>query len=162
MQCLQVENIWIETMPEQPTAIRVQVRAHLEHCPQCRRLSEDLHKLHHEAKSLAAISAPEEMAGSVFERCRSELRLGIQPLPARVPIWILTCAGLLFVLTALWAYPVLKNLVARENVNYSTALAIALLAQNMITLLFAPLIIKKVRVRAQKPQDRLTYALRRH
>ena len=162
MQCLQVENILIEGIPEQPTEIRVQVRAHLEHCPQCRRLSEDLHKLHHEAKSLAAISVPEAMAGSVFIRCRSELRSGIQPFPARVPIWILTCAGLLFVLTVLWAYPILQNLVAREAVNYSTALAIILLAQNMIMLLFAPLIIPKFRDRAQKQPDRLTYALRRH
>jgi predicted anti-sigma-YlaC factor YlaD len=162
MQCLEVENILIDGIPEQSTAIRVQVRAHLEHCPQCRRLSEDLHKLHHKARSLAAISAPEAMAGSVFKRCRSQLRLGIQPFPARVPIWILTCAGLLFVLTVLWAYPVLKNLVARENVSYSTALAITLLVQNMIMLLCAPLIIQKFRDRAQRSPDTLTYALRRH
>ena len=155
MQCQQVEKILIEGISEQSSAIRVRVQAHLEHCAQCRRLSEDLHKLHHEAKSLAAISAPEAMAGSVFKRCRSELRSGIQPFPARVPIWILACAGLLFVLTVLWAYPVLKNLAARENVSYSTALAITLLAQNMIMLLFAPLIIKKFRDRAQKPPDRL-------
>ena len=162
MRCIQVENILIEGMPDQSAAIQAQVRAHLEHCPQCRRLAEDLQKLRREAASLAAISAPEAIVGSVLERCRSELRAGIQPFPARVPVWVGACAGLLLVLTILWAYPVLEDFVTEESVNYSTGLVIALLVQNTIMLLFAPLVIRIFRDRAQKTPNWLMHVIRRH
>lgn len=148
MRCPLVENILIEVIFEQSDAMPVQVQEHLEHCPRCRQLAEDLQKLRREAASLAAISAPEAMAGSVLKRCRSELRAGIPPFPARVPVWILVCAGLLFLLTVLWAYPVLKDLVAEETVNHGTAFLLTLLAQNMIMLLFSPLVIRIFRNRA--------------
>ena len=161
MRCLRVENILIEGMPEQSAAIPAQVRAHLEHCPQCRRLAEDLQKLRRKAASLAAISAPEATAGSVLRRCRLELRTGIQPLPARVPVWVQACAGLLLVLTILWVYPVLEDFMKEESVNYSTGLVIALLVQNTIMLLFAPLIIRIFRDRAQKTPNWFMHVLRR-
>jgi predicted anti-sigma-YlaC factor YlaD len=162
MQCLQVENILIERLTEQSAAIPAQVRAHLEYCPQCRRLAEDLQKLRRETASLAAISVPEAMADSVLQRCRSKLRSGIQPFPARVPVWVRACAGLLLVLTILWAYTVLEDFVTEESINYSTGLVIALFVQNTIMLLFAPLVIRIFRDRAQKPQDWFMHALRRH
>jgi hypothetical protein len=162
MRCLQIENILIEGMPEQSAAIPAQVRAHLEHCPQCSRLAEDLQKLRREAAFLAAISAPEATAGSVLKMCRSELRAGIQPLPARVPVWVRACAGLLLVLTILWVYPVLEDFFTEESINYNTSLVIALLVQNTIMLLFAPLVIRIFRDRAQKTPNWLLHVLRRH
>ena len=162
MKCQKIENILIESGPEQPSAITAQVRTHLEHCSRCRRFAEGLQKLRREASSLSALSAPETMADSVLKSCRSELHAGIQPLPVRLPVWLRACAGLLLALTVLWITPVLKDFVTEKSVTYSTGMVIAILVQNTIMLLFAPLVIRIFRDRAQKIPNGLIQVLRRH
>ena len=162
MRCPQVANILIEGTAERSAAIVAQVQTHLEHCPQCRRLAEDLQVLRREAAVLSTTGAPESIAGSVLNRCKSDLRAGIQPFPARVPVWVGICAGLVCLLTVLWAYPVLKDPVTEDSVNYGTGLVITLLIQNAIMLLFTPLIIRISRDRAQKSPYWFMHALRRH
>jgi predicted anti-sigma-YlaC factor YlaD len=162
MRCPQIERILIGRNWEQSTAIYAQIQTHLKRCPQCRRFAEELQILRIDAAVLAATTAPEALSSSVLSKCKSKLQESIQSFPRQIPVWVRTCTGLLCLLTMLWAYPVIKDLVTENNVHPSTGLVVTLVIQNAIMLLFAPLIIRIFRDRAQKSQYWFLHAFRRN
>ena len=162
MRCPQAESVLIEGMDEQSATIQVQLQTHLENCPQCRKFAEELQVLRTDAAVLAATDAPEALSNTVLNKCRSEFRESAQFFHGKIPVWIRVCTGLLFLLTVLWAYPVIKDLITEERVSYSTGLVINLVIQNAVMLLFAPLVIRIFKNRAQKSRYLFMYASRRN
>lgn len=162
MRCTRVESVLMEGMQEQSAAVQEQLQAHLKDCPQCEKFAEELQALHEDAAELVATEVPESLSVSVLSRCRSELRESARSFPGTVPVWVRACTGLLCLLTVLWAYPAIKDFVMEESVDYRTGLVITLVMQNAIMLLFAPLIVRIFKNRAQKSRYLFMYASRRN
>jgi len=151
MKCKQIEKILIlESVDELDLKNQAEFQQHLSDCPECNRFRTELIKTRQMIANLEPPVLPPQIEKTTIELCHSELRqleLVRKPLrelsePAQIPIPIWACLILMVFLFTAWATPVLKELIQSQLFSVSTFIIFALLFQNIIMLLLAPLLLK--------------------
>ncbi|MGD2245827.1 MAG: zf-HC2 domain-containing protein [Candidatus Aminicenantes bacterium] len=156
MQCKDIERLIIvsseeELSPEESRA----VEQHLEHCVHCARLRDDLEKIRLGITTMPKPVLPPDLAQKTRQRCLDEMRL--QPAPEKrvfsrirsysVPICVWAALIPLVILTVLLIAPVIKEIRLGESLTFESAAALTLLIQNAAMLFFAPILIRKYRLK---------------
>jgi len=160
MKCQDVEHILIETGqkgsgPEE----RSQIEEHLQDCPRCASLKDDLDTIRGALTHIPSASLPEELDTKTSHLCRERLgqiqkhkkeRHAAPPLA----IWILF--AFLLSLTAYLTIPLFKNLESEQSLSVQMIVILAIMIQNVVMLFFAPVLFKKFS-RRQRPQHLMAH-----
>ncbi|MBN2199439.1 MAG: hypothetical protein JW747_06260 [Candidatus Aminicenantes bacterium] len=127
-------------------SLKRELAAHLEKCPACRALRDDLKRLRASAPGLAAPPLPAALERRVRAFCHDEIgKLERQTEERRkrpaLPAFFWPAFGALVALTAATILPGLKDLFLDGEWTSRTTLALVFVVQNVLTLLFAPVIL---------------------
>ena len=122
------------------------LEAHLERCPSCRSLKNDLELLRTSVPGLAAPPLSPALEERVRVLCHDEIekleRRAAKPSGApALPGFFWPVVGAIFVLTFVALIPGLIDFFRDGTWTYRTTLALVLVVQNVLTLLFAPVIL---------------------
>jgi anti-sigma factor RsiW len=156
MQCKDIERLIIISSEEElsPEVSKV-IEQHLERCAQCARLRDDLEKIRLGITTMPKPLLPPDLAQKTRQRCLDEIRL--QPAHAKrvfsrirsnpVPIHVWAALVPLIIFTVLLVAPVIKEIRLDESLTFESAAALTLLIQNAAMLFFAPILIRKYRLK---------------
>lgn len=121
------------------------LEAHLERCPACRALRDDMASLRALAPGLAAPQLPAALERRVRALCHDEMRKlerrGAKKREAGLPGFFWPAFGALLALTVAVLIPGLTDFIRGGSWTGRTTLAAVMIVQNFLMLLFAPLIL---------------------
>ncbi len=119
---------------------------HMASCSRCRLLTEEWMRLREAASGLAAPSLSPAVEDMVRRLCHSEIetlrtRAAAEASAPSLPRFFWPAFVALALLTVLALIPGLKDFLGDGNWTYRTTLAVILVVQNVLTLLFSPLLL---------------------
>lgn len=113
---------------------------HLAACPGCAAFQADLARIRGHFRTERPPVLPPALDAGTRAAWREELA---SPRPAPLPRWLGAALGVLTALTAIVVYPIFASPEIVEPLSFRTAATIALLLQNGMMLLFAPILLRK-------------------
>jgi hypothetical protein len=152
MRCQDVERLILETRELAPEQ-RAEVEAHLTRCARCASLRDFWQDLHVHFSAARAPRLPSELAEKVRLAGHAEIasRLGDRAGRARaeertaVPPFIWAAFAAITLLTLAFFIPGLQDFMQNQKLTLGTALVLILILQNALTLLFAPVVMRRQR-----------------
>lgn len=153
MKCKDIEQWIYESSPENlDVELRDTVFQHLQNCSRCARLKEDMDGIRKLLQQRACPNLPEELDRSTYLKCRDEIhslqddkkKIGLGQHIQTIPVSMKIAFIALLVLTAVWILPIFEDFgFGGESVSFSTILGLFWIIQNVVMLLFAPLLIRR-------------------
>ncbi|HEX9903045.1 MAG TPA: hypothetical protein VGB72_09315 [Acidobacteriota bacterium] len=151
MRCRDFESVLTETLGRNLEAEKERALAdHADHCARCRARLASWQDLKSALPGLAAPSLSPELEEKVRSLCLAEI--GRMPRPAALsplrtgpalPAFFWPAFGTLVFLTVALLVPGLRDLIRDGSWTFTAVLAVALVIQNGLTLLFAPLVLAR-------------------
>lgn len=161
MKCKDIERLVIASSGESPDSKQLDaVRLHVQHCVKCSRLKADIENLRSLLQQKSNPVLPEDLDKKTYQKCLSEIqslqknkqRADFQQYMQSIPIHMKVVFISLLVLTVFWIFPIFKDFgLAGESLSVSTIIGLFWIIQNMMMLLFAPLLIR--RYQSKKTQN---------
>jgi hypothetical protein len=156
MQCKDIERLIITSSKEELSSEESKImEQHFEHCAHCARLRDELEKIRLGITTMPQPVLPPDLAQKTRQRCLDEMRL--QPAQAKrvfsrirsypIPKYVWAALIPLVILTVLLVAPVIKEIRLDESLTFESAAALTLLIQNAAMLFFAPILIRKYRLK---------------
>ncbi len=152
MQCHELEKLVLGlTAGKSDPRVQTEMQAHLANCPKCSQFYQNYIHLQQQIKSQLSILTPASLVQKTVAVCHQELdRVPLAsafrpmatvqwwlPRVITVILWLITMLGLL------WILPVISNLVQNTRLTWQVCGLIGVILQNLITLLFLPVILKR-------------------
>ncbi len=161
MKCKDIEKLIIESSGEfSSLEERERILSHIQHCSRCSRLQEDLGNLRGLLNRGCEPDLPEDLDKKTYLKCLSEIyslqndkkKESLQKQLQSIPLYMKVVFISLLALTIFWIFPFFEDFgFADENLSFSTILGLFWIIQNIMMLLFAPLLIR--RYQSKKNQD---------
>lgn len=125
--------------------------AHVNQCPECKKLLDDLNFVRNHLKRLQPLAIPDKLDQHVYRQCHDEIDAGehettVEPVPSgwlRIPplVWAGICV--LVILTFAAITPIIGDLLSSEPLSDRGIFTVIVIGQNALMLLFSPVIIQK-------------------
>lgn len=123
---------------------------HLQDCPVCQKFLNDLQEIRLKIAGLNQVAPDSHLFETTLNRCHRELdnlnssfasarsNVGASKIPGY--IWILS--PLAIVLSVLWIFPEMKELVFDQNVTWITLIILFILFENFVMLILTPVLLR--------------------
>ena len=158
MQCKDIERWLVDFSEEDLSADGLtEIEEHLSACDRCARFRDDLNTIRTGINKMVASVPDEELVKQTRLRCHAQLRsltmsgvktVGRAP-SLSMPRAIRVALVVLIVLTLIWMWPVLGDFDISQPLSFQTVTVLAVMIQNAAMLFFAPILIRKCRVRSR-------------
>ncbi len=156
MQCKDIERLIIVSSEEELSSEESKImEQHLEHCAQCARLRDELEKIRLGITTMSKPVLPPDLAQKTRQRCLDEIRF--KPESAKrvfsrirsypIPKYVWAALVPITVFTVLLVGPLIKEIRLDESLTFESAAALTLLIQNAGMLFFAPILIRRYRLK---------------
>ncbi|NIM58814.1 MAG: hypothetical protein GTO16_07705 [Candidatus Aminicenantes bacterium] len=159
MRCKDIERLIIDSSDEDLSQEELNaIEKHVARCASCVRFRDDFEKIRMGIKSMPQLIVPLDLAQKTRLRIRTELSMEpaatakIDQLTHSEPIPKYVWAALLplIILTAILIVPIFKEIRLDQTLTFRSVVALTLIIQNAVMLLFAPILIRR---RHWKKQD---------
>jgi len=164
MKCKQVENLIIDADEETfNERVKSDLENHIRSCSSCANLVKNIKSIRDNEKRLTTIEPSSSLVKDTLELCHLELNQKDQvvtsfsqsKLEAPNFIWATIIAIVIF--SIIWFFPVLKELIKENIISDHTIWIFVIIVQNIIMLLFAPLIFNKIKQK-QQPFNKIVFS----
>lgn len=156
MKCKQVEQMLIEDNQNELDAnTKSKFEKHLSHCSNCMGFKQTYNIVHSGLKNFETPSPSEELELQTKALCmemlseQNELILyedqNDETITTPITVWIAFVA--LLVLTLMWVFPLLNDFIKNQEVTRYTFYLIMIVFQNILTLMFAPILLRAFRTK---------------
>jgi hypothetical protein len=154
MRCKDIERLIIDSSDEALSLEELSaIEAHIAHCALCARFQDDLEKIRIGVKAMPQPALPPDLAQKTRVRCHAEISQKpaaaskIARLIPSYPIPKYVWAVLLFliILTVLIIVPELTEIRWDQSLTFTSVVALSIIIQNALMLLFAPILIRRRR-----------------
>lgn len=151
MKCKNIESYIIESSFEKlDKKAKEEMEKHIRECPRCARLEEEMAGIRKALPRQSELILPKELDERTYRLCRAELdpagrKMEVTDGKKRlqsIPLLIKAAFFGLVVLTAIWAVPLFKEFRLDESLSVATIIALSLIFQNALMLLFSPLLLR--------------------
>lgn len=151
MNCKQAEQLIIDsTEIELDPKTKNELDIHILTCPKCLSFRVDFQAIRLRLKRIPMPTPSSQLLEKTMERCHTELIkqdealvLGrIHAIPVTTPRWILIALAGLVVLSIITALPGLTDFIKNHSVSNYIIIAAIILIQNIIMLLFTPILLR--------------------
>lgn len=158
MKCKDIERLIIYSSEEDLSSEELsEIEQHVSECSRCVRFRGDLEKIRLCLEKMATIEPPNELAKQTQLMCHAKMktlplhakRNAAQVLLTRIPkpIWIALFS--LVALTLIWTFSFVEDFNIGQPLSFQTMAVLFLMIQNAAMLFFAPILIRKYRVKNQ-------------
>lgn len=130
------------------------IHSHVEHCSKCLHLKEDVESLRSLLQRRAEPNLPEYLDKKTYQMCKSEIqsfqknrqRADFQQHMQFIPIHMKVVFISLLVVMGIWLFSIFEDFgFGGESFSMPTIFGLFLIIQNVMMLLFAPLLIRRFR-----------------
>jgi anti-sigma factor RsiW len=158
MRCKDIERLIIESSDEDLSLEELSaIEKHIARCALCAHFQDDLEKIRMGVKTMPQPILPPDLAQKTRLRCQAEISR--QPAAASkiaklipsdpIPKYVWAALLPLILLTVLVLAPTLKEIRLDQTLTFASAAALTIIIQNAVTLLFAPILIRRRRWKKQ-------------
>jgi anti-sigma factor RsiW len=158
MKCKDIERLIIYSSEEDLSSDELsEIEKHVSECSQCARFQEELQKIRLCIQETPSLKPPADLAKKTQLMCHARIntlplqakRNGAQALLARIPqpMWVALFS--LIGLTLMWIFSLLEDFKLNQPFSFQTMAILFLVIQNAVMLFFAPILIRKYRMKNQ-------------
>lgn len=158
MKCKDIERLIIYSSEEDLSSEELsEIEHHVSECSRCVRFREDLGKIRLCLEEMTILNPPTELAKQTQLMCHAKMktlpvhakRNATQALLTRIPkpIWIALFS--LVALTLIGTFSLVEDFKIGQPLSFQTTAFLFLMIQNAAMLFFAPILIRKYRVKNQ-------------
>lgn len=157
MKCKRAEKLIIEVAQTKlDPKTMTELEAHVLNCPNCSSFRAKLHWIHQEihqiktpepslellekASALCHDELIEQSERYVFEKYRSDA--------IRIPKFVGIAFASLFVLTIVWAVPVIREVMNSQIITRQAIIMILIIVQNLMMLIFSPVLLRILKLKS--------------
>lgn len=150
MKCKQAEKLIINSQ-EMNASKKIELENHLKSCPNCSNFMKRFNSITNGSKRLTTIEPSDLLVQTTVEYCHSELSQKNQVVSifvqSKIPTPTFIWAAIIAILTVsiIWFFPILKDFLQKNIIYDQTVWIFVIIIQNIIMLLFSPLIINKLK-----------------
>ena len=159
MRCKDIERLIIDSSDEDLSQEELRtIEKHVARCALCARFQDDLEKIRMGVKTIPQPVLPPDLAQKTRLRCQAEMSQ--QPpaatkiaklIPSEpIPKYVWAALLPLILLTVFVIVPVFKEIRLDQTLTFTSVVALTIIIQNAVMLLFAPILIRR---RHRKKQD---------
>jgi hypothetical protein len=142
MKCKDVEQVLLDCSPEDLSKEQIEeMQQHISHCAGCASLEEDLRKIRLHLQEIQFQMPSQEFLERTRELCHAQLDA------PTIPRYIWAALAALLVLTGVLMLPFAKELLQGQPFSFPLVSILVLIIQNLVMLLFAPVLIQRFRTR---------------
>lgn len=158
MKCKDIERLVIDSSEEDLSAEELsEIEEHVLHCAKCARFQDDLKKIRICLKEMT-IRVP---SAALIRRTQSICHTKMRTLHAAdrrtagqtnlisIPKYMWVALISLIVFTIIWMLPLLKDIRLNQTLSFETVVVFTIMIQNAVMLFFAPLLIRRYRLKNQ-------------
>jgi hypothetical protein len=151
MRCKDIERLIIDASDEDLSAEELSaIEKHFARCALCARFQDDLEKIRMGVKTIPQPVLPPDLAQKTRLRCQAEISqqpaagarisklIPSEPIPKYV--WAVLLP--LILLTVFLLAPTLKEIRLDQTLTFTSVVALTIIIQNAVMLLFAPILIR--------------------
>jgi hypothetical protein len=129
------------------------IEAHIAHCVLCVRFQDDLERIRIGVKAMPQPALPPDLAQKTRVRCHAEISQKpaaaskiAQLIPSYpIPKYVWAVLLFLIILTVLIIVPELTEIRWDQSLTFTSVVALSIIIQNALMLLFAPILIRRRR-----------------
>lgn len=163
MKCKDIKSLIIASSGGLPDSKQIQtIDLHVEHCSRCSHLREDMESLRDLLQQKTKFILPEDLDRKTYQMCQSEIQ-SLQKNPQRIkfrqhmqsiPIHMKVAFVFLLVVMVIWMFSLFEDFGSGggESLSMPTIFGLFLIIQNVMMLLFAPLLIRRFRTKKLNTQ----------
>ena len=159
MRCKDIERLIIDSSEEDLSQEELTaIETHVARCALCARFQEDLEKIRMGIKVMPQPVIPPDLAQKT--RLRIHTEMGREPAAATkidqltpsepIPKYVWVALLPLIILTVILIVPIFKEIRLDQTLTFASVVALTIIIQNAVMLLFAPILIRR---RHRKKQD---------
>jgi anti-sigma factor RsiW len=161
MRCKDIQRLIIDSADEDLKSEEMRaIERHIAHCALCARFRDDLEKIRTGIQKMPPPILPPDLAQKTRLRCYAEMsrQPAAAPKIARltpsepIPKYVWAVLLPLILLTILIIVPAFKEIRLDQTLTFTSVVALTIIIQNAVMLLFAPILIR--RHRWKKPDFR--------
>jgi hypothetical protein len=156
MKCKDVEKVIIAlSAHEVDETTKAEIENHVDSCPNCSKFQQNLNVMKDRIRKIDFPEPSNSLISKTLELCHSELNrqrqnsLHLQLIPDTMPtpnfIWAAVVA--IVTISIVWFFPVLKEFILGQHYSEQTIWVLTIVVQNVIMLLLAPIILRRVRLK---------------
>jgi len=158
MRCKDIERLIIDSSDKDLSSEELSaIEKHVAHCALCARFRDDLKKIRMGVKAMPQPVLPTDLAQKTRLRCHAEMNR--EPAAARkidqvtpsetIPKYVWVALLPLIFLTMILIVPVFKEIRLDQTLTFASVVALTIIIQNAVMLLFAPILIRRYRWKKQ-------------
>jgi hypothetical protein len=154
MRCKDIERLIVDSSDEDLSLEELSaIEEHVAHCALCARFQDDLEKIRKGVKAMPQPVLPPDLAQKTRVRCHAEISrrpaaaskiarlIPTDPIPKYVWATLLP----LIIFTVLIIVPELTEIRWDQSLTFTSVVALSVIIQNALMLLFAPILIRRRR-----------------
>lgn len=157
MKCKEIKRFIIESSEEELNSHKLEIiEKHLETCDKCASFRDDVINIRSALRKLPVVNPSPELLKQTQSRCQTEIaranidykRSSFQIVSSSpIPFYIWAVLAVLLLITMSFVLPQMKDLKLNQSLSFPNILVFSLILQNTAMLFFAPVLIKKFRVK---------------
>lgn len=158
MRCKDIERLIIDSSDKDLSQEELSaIEKHVAHCALCARFQDDLEEIRMGVKAIPQPVLPPDLAQKT--RLRIYTEMGREPAAAKkidkltpsepIPKYVWIALLPLIILTVILVVPVFKEIRLDQTLTFASVVALTIIIQNAVMLLFAPILIRRLRGRKQ-------------
>jgi hypothetical protein len=158
MRCKDIERLIIDSSDEDLSTEELStIEKHIAHCALCARFQDEFEKIRMGIKSIPQPVLSPDLAQKTRLRCQAEISQ--QPAAATkiaklspsdpIPKYVWAVLLPLILLTVFVLAPTLKGIRLDQTLTFTSVVALTIIIQNAVMLLFAPILIRRRRWKKQ-------------
>ena len=156
MKCKQAEKLIIEwSQTGLDPAIKTELDDHVLDCLKCSSFMKKTQMIH---QSIGEIEQPDPsvaLLDRTIALCHAELTKQNEiyvvekyhPEVIRIPKFVWYAFGMLLILTAAWAIPVLREVVKSKIITRQVIMVLTVIIQNLMMLIFSPVLLRRLKLK---------------
>ena len=154
MRCKDIERLIIDSSDEDLSAEELRtIEKHVARCALCARFQDDLEKIRMGVKTIPQPALPPDLAQKTRLRCHTELsqqpaataRIGKLIPSDPIPKYVWAALLPLIFFTVILIVPIFKEIRLDQTLTFASVVALTIIIQNAVMLLFAPILIRRRR-----------------
>jgi hypothetical protein len=158
MRCKDIERLIIDSSDEDLSQEELTaIEKHVTRCASCARFRDDLEKIRMGIKVMPQPVVPPDLAQKT--RLRIHTEMGREPAAATkidqltpsesIPKYVWVALLPLIILTVILIVPIFKEIRLDQTLTFASVVALTIIIQNAVMLLFAPILIRRYRGKKQ-------------